>query len=310
MTARTILITAIVLLFSVSLWANRWMGESDRAAVAAGDSHRIISMAPSITETLYALGLGDRVVGVTRYCAYPPEVAQKNRTGGYYDPNFEAMVRLHPDLIVMLDDHWQSLPEFQKLHIPVLVVSHRTVEGILDSFRTIGRIAGREEAGRRLAQQYTQRLQAIRRRTEGKSCPRVLLALDRTFGRGQLADVYLAGVDGYFDRILQWAGGQNAYQQRGVRNPIVSPEGIAWLNPEVIVDLAPKKVVDDLGRSAIVADWSSLPRVEAVRRHRVFVIDQDYALVPGPRFIRLVEDLAELLHPDAKKPAAGEGRKS
>ncbi|MCE5302319.1 MAG: helical backbone metal receptor [Planctomycetaceae bacterium] len=310
MTARTLLITAIALVFSACLWAGRRFDRSDGAAASTGPGCRIISMAPSITETLYALGLGDRVVGVTRYCSYPPETAQKPKTGGYYDPNFEAMVRLHPDLIVMLDDHQQSLPEFAKLRVRTLVVSHRTIEGILDSFRAIGRVADREALGRQLADQYTRRLQAIQRRTQRQSRPRVLLALDRTFGRGQLADVYVAGVDGYFDRILQCAGGQNVYQQRGVRNPVVSPEGVAWLNPDVIVDLAPRTVVDRLGRSAIAADWNRLPRVEAVRRHRVFVIDQDYALVPGPRFIRLVEDLAELLHPDVKKSTADEGRKS
>ena len=197
-------------------------------------------MAPSITETLYAWGLGDRVVGVTRYCEYPPEVKNKARIGGYYDPNFEAILALKPDLVVMLEEHEQSLPGFEKLKLETLVVSpqddrgdHRVVPH--DRPRRAGR--GRKAGG--WPTQYENRLERIREKTRLLPRPRVLLALDRTFGRGHLADVYVAGADDYFDRIIELAGGQNAYRQRGVRYPVVSPEGILWLNPDVIVDLVP-----------------------------------------------------------------------
>jgi len=300
---RVALISAIAMTFAASLEANRRLDGSAAPAPKASEScRRIVSVAPSITETLYALGLGPRVAGVTRYCAYPPEVRQKPHIGGYYDPNFEAVVALRPDLVVMLDDHERSLPGFRQLGMNTLVVSHRTVEGIVDSFRAIGAACGRTNEGRRLAREYENRLARLRDRTEGRLRPRVLLALDRTFGQGRLADIYVAGVDGYFDRIIHWAGGQNAFSGRGVRNPVVSSEGVAWLNPDVIVDLAPGKLVEQLGREAIAADWNELQRVEAVRHGRVYVIDQDYALVPGPRFIRLVEDLAALLHPGDGKP--------
>ncbi len=295
---RTILIVAIVLVFAASLLAHRAVSDASPRPPSLGEPRRLVSMAPSITETLYALGLGDRVVGVTRYCAYPPEVKQKPPIGGYYDPNFEAILSVNPDLIVLLEEHVQTLPGFKRLGLNTLVVSHQTVEGIIESFRTIGRVCGKEAEGQRMADEYEARLNRIRQRTRGLSRLRVLMALDRTFGRGHLADVYVAGVDGYFDRMIELAGGQNAYQERGVRNPVVSPEGILWLNPDVIIDVVRKETLDEYGRQAVIDDWNELQQIEAVKNHRVLIFDQDYAWVPGPRFVQLVEDLARVIHPE------------
>ena len=295
---RTTLIAAILLVFSASLLAHRALDESQQPKTP-GQCQRIASMAPSITETLYSLGLGDRVVGVTRFCDYPPEVRAKPRIGGYYDPNFEAAVAVKPDVVIMLEEHEQSLPGFKKLNLGTMVVSHQTVDGIIDSFRAIGRACGKEALGRQMAEEYEARLHRIHEKTRGLSRPRVLVALDRTFGRGHLADVFVAGVDGYFDRMIELAGGQNAYQQRGVRNPVVSPEGIVWLNPDIIVDIVRKEMLEQSSREAIVADWNELTQVEAVKNRRVLIFDQDYAWIPGPRFVQLVEDLARALHPEA-----------
>ncbi len=292
---------AIVLVFAATLLAHKRIDATTRPkAMPLWQCRRIVSMSPSITETLYALGLGDRVVGVTRYCQYPPEVKDKVRIGGYYDPNFEAIVALKPDLVVMLEEQEQSLPGFEKLNLETLVVCHKTVEGIIDSFRTIGRACGKGPEGRRMARDYENRLKRIHDKMQGAPRPRVLMALDRTFGRGHLADVYITGADGYFDKIIELAGGQNVYRQRGVRNPVVSPEGIMGLNPDVIIDLVRKDVLEQFDRQTILADWNELRQVEAVKNHRVLIFDQDYAWVPGPRFVRMVEDLARALHPEVK----------
>jgi iron complex transport system substrate-binding protein len=301
MVYRVTLLAAIFLVFLTGLSAQRrldaWMQPN---RTPTGSCRRIVSMAPSITETLYALGLGDRVVGVTRYCNYPLDAKKKPQTGGYYDPNFEAIVAVRPDLVVMLDDHEQTMPGFEKLGLQTLVVSHRTVDGIIESFRTIGRACGKENEGRRLAADFNSRLERIRRKTPLAPKPRVLFSLDRKFGSGHLTDVYMAGADGYFEKMIELAGGENAYRVRGVRNPVVSPEGILWLNPDVIVDMVPKDIVEQLTRKTILADWDELGQVSAVKNHRVVIFDQDYAYVPGPRFIRVVEDLAEVLETTRK----------
>ena len=298
---RTILITAILLVFSASLLTHyRLDGPKRSEATSPRQYRRIISMAPSITETLYALGLGDRVVGVTRYCQYPPEVEDKTRIGGYFDPNLEAIVTLKPDLVVMLEEQNESLPAFQKLNLETLVVCHKTIDGIIDSFRTVGQTCGKPAEGRQMAHQYETRLQRIGEKTRALPRSRVLLVLDRTYGRGHLTDVCIAGVDGYFDRMIELAGGQNAYRQRGARNPVISAEGILWLNPDVIVNFVFPEKSRQLTRKKIIADWNELAQVEAVKTGRVYVFDQTYACVPGPRFVQLAEDLAAALHPEVK----------
>jgi iron complex transport system substrate-binding protein len=294
-----ILSTAIVLVFVASYWAQKGIDRLEPLEGSpGGPCRRIVSMAPSVTETLYALGLGDRVVGVTRYCKYPPEVESKACIGGYFDPNLEALVTLKPDLVVMLDEHQQALPGIQKLKLKTWVVCHKNIEGIIDSFRSIGRTCGRASQGRQMAEDYENRLRAIQRRTAALRRPRVLFAIDRVPSPNHLADVYIAGADGYFDRMIALAGGANAYRENRVRFPVVSAEGILAMNPEVIIDLLPNVALQRRDATDIASDWNELAQVEAVKCHRVFVFSQDYACVPGPRFIRVVEDIARVLHPD------------
>ncbi len=273
------------------------------AAAAVGPCRRIVSMAPSITETLYALGAGDRLVGVTRDCVFPPEVEKVKRqgnVGGYYDPNFEAIFALRPDLVVLLEEQSSWLPSFENLNIKTLVVRHKTTDGIIESFGAIGLACGKGAEGRRMRRDFQNRVERIRAKTRPLSRPRVLFVVDRTYGCGQLADIYVAADDGYIDAMIRWAGGQNVYRQRGVRYPVVSAEGILWLNPEVIVDLVPPDTLRRLGRRAILDDWKTLKGVRAVENDRVLIPDRDYAYVPGPRFLELAEYLARAIHPEMK----------
>ncbi len=301
---RLTLIVAIFLVFAGSLLAQKQIDTPTKPECTPRWScRRIVSTAPSITETLYALGLGSRVVGVTRDCIYPPEVAEVKKTGsigGYYDPNLEAIIALKPDLVIMLEEQARAIPNFDALKLETLVISHQTVDGIIDSFREIGVRCGVGARGRQMALNFRRRVEIIRRRTEGLPRPRVLFVLNRTFGRGQLADLYVAADDDYFDTIINWAGGQNAYKRPGVRYPVVSTEGVMKLNPDVIVDLASPVALKQYGRNKIIDDWNELQDVAAVKHHRVFIFDQDYAYVPGPRFLRLVEDLARQLHPEVE----------
>ena len=116
--------------------------------------------------------------------------------------------------------------------------------------------------------------------------------------RGTLRDVYIAGRDGHIDRIIELAGGENAYRDGHARFPVVSQEGLLNINPEVVIDLAYGLAGEDADRAMVRADWQCLSEVDAVRNDRVFLIADDFATVPGPRFIRFVEKLARLLHPE------------
>ena len=302
MAYRLTLLAAIVLAFAGSVLAARRLEHSSRVEYCPQwECCRIVAMSPSIVETLYALGLGDRLVGVTRDCQYPPEVEEIKKhgcVGGYYDPNIEATLALRPDLVIMLEEQAASMPNFESLNLETLVVSHKTVEGVIESFRTIGRACGRGKEGRAMASGFRARLDAIQAKTRSLPRPRVLFALDRTFGCGHLSDLYVAADDGYIDTLITLAGGENAYRQPGARYPVVSTEGILSVNPDVIIDMSPPSVVQKFGRPAILADWNDVQQTKAVRNHRVYIFDQTFAYVPGPRFLQFVEYLARELHPE------------
>jgi iron complex transport system substrate-binding protein len=308
MPTKLILATSIVLIFVGSHLAKQHLSapshlsepalnETSPAPISDRHARRIISMAPSVTETLFALGLGDRVVGVSRFCNYPPEAAQKPRIGGLFDPNFEAIVALHPDLIVLLDGSAENRPAFGKLRLPTLVVGHKSVDGILASITTIGQACGVQPRAEALAADLHARIRRVQAKVAGLPQPRVMFAVERTLGTGKVQDVYVAGADGHLDRIIALAGGQNAYQGT-VRFPVVSSEGILKMNPEVIVDMVPR-LIPGADRTTLADDWQQLAQVDAVKHNRVFVLDDDYVSVPGPRFILFVEKLARLVHPEA-----------
>jgi len=259
---------------------------------------RIVSLAPSVTEILFQLGLGDRVVGVSRFCKYPPEARNRPRVGGLFDPNMEAILALRPDLVIMPRPRDNSAPGFNKLGLATLMVEHRDPENILESIGVIGRACGVEKTASALVDELCARCARVREKTARLPRPRVLISVSRTAGSGRLEGVYAAGNSAYFNPIIDWAGGWNVLGHTAQAYPIVSREAILKTNPEVIVDLVNVSNTPNCSVKACRRDWDQLSQVDAVAEDRVYVLTEDYAPVPGPRFILLVEKLARLLHPE------------
>jgi iron complex transport system substrate-binding protein len=263
-----------------------------------GACGRIVSLAPSITEILFMLGLGDRVAGVTRYCNFPPAARTRPRIGGYDDPSYEAVVALNPDLVVLLPEHEAAGENLGKLGFPLLVVDHRSISGILNSMETIGKACGVERKAMSVTRELRERMERIRRATEGLPRPRVLLSVGRNMGSGSLEDVYVSGRTVFYDEMISLAGGINAY--RGdIAFPVLSREGMIRMNPGVIIDMIPDFDEKGLARAAILREWETVSPVDAVKNGRVYVFGEDYVAVPGPRFILIAEKMARAIHPEA-----------
>lgn len=260
---------------------------------------RIVSLAPSTTETLFALGLGERVVGVSRFCDWPSEVRNRPQVGGLFDPNLERILRLQPDVVIGLDGQPDTLWPMRKLGLPLVVVDHRSIDGLLESIRVLGGVCGASAEAERLLRDIQDRLEAVGRRVSGRPRPRVLVSVQRTIGAGRIENIYIAGREGHLGRIVQLAGGDNAAPAAWAAFPIVSAESLLVLDPDVIFDLVPGFCSQNVPREQILADWQSLEGLRAVREGRVYVLDEDFVFRPGPRFILLVEKLARLLHPEA-----------
>lgn len=268
------------------------------AAADADRYRRIISLSPSITEVLFTLGLGSRVVGVTRYCDYPAEALEKAKVGGYLDPNYEAMVALRPDMVVMLVEHEEPRAFMAQRGIDILVCSHRTLGGIRQSIAAIGAACGRMDAAADILKKIDTTVDRIREKTRGLNRLRVLIAAGRNTEVDGLRNVYIAGKGGFFDEMLELAGGTNAFADPRIKYPKVSEEGILAMNPEIIVDVVPDAAGDRKFQARLEDQWNAVSRVEAVRNGRVHILTEEYAVIPGPRYALTVAALARIIHPE------------
>ena len=257
-----------------------------------GGSARLVSLAPSITETLFGLGLGDRVVGVTRYCVHPPEARSKPQMGGYYDPNFEALSAAKPDLVITLPEQQDIRTQVQKLGLKTLTVDHTSVQGILDSILTIGKAAGIPDQAAALRNSLELRIRKIEADVAGRPKPRVLISIGRMAGDASVNRITVCGSAGFFNELIRLAGGVNAFE-REIPFPVLSAEGVLQTRPDVIVDLWPDLRESKTDPETVRSQWKKIPGLNA----RVYVVGETYAMVPGPRVVLLLEDLARAFHP-------------
>lgn len=258
---------------------------------------RIVSLAPSITETLFLVGLGDNVVGVTNFCTYPPEAASRTKIGGYLDPNMEAIYALKPDLVIMLSEHEKYIPAMRRLGLRSLVVDHSTVRGIIASVVLVGRACGVEDKALGIVRSMEERMSRLREATRGKTRPRVLVTVGRNATHGGVTDVFAAGRGSFHDDLIQLACGTNVVQnQKGY--PMITAEGIMRLNPQIVIDLVgdPDTTGDRIRE--IRSAWMRFAPIKAVKNGRVHVITGSHTVVPGPRFIDLLEEMACAIHPE------------
>jgi iron complex transport system substrate-binding protein len=302
MSARRVAIVATAVLAFGGTFAARTLLRRtvERPTATPTDRRRIVSLAPSITETIFALGRGERLVGVTRYCDYPPEARRLPKVGGYTDPDYEAIIDCRPDLVITLSasEHGRVRSALADMGVELMTVRHDRIAGIIDSLPALGRACGAEAEGRQLASDFMARMKAVGEKTRGRPRRKVLISFGRTMGSGGIKEVYIAGKDGFYDKLVELAGGVNAYSREVPRYPKVSVEGLLDLAPDVIIDLVPDMTQRGLSREKVMAEWTVLSELKAVRNKRVHILTGDYVEVPGPRFILLLEDIAPLIHPE------------
>ncbi|MFA5689702.1 MAG: helical backbone metal receptor [Kiritimatiellales bacterium] len=237
---------------------------------------RIVALAPSVAEVLCGLGLENQVVGVSRYSVYPPEIKEKPAIGGLYDPNWEMIVALRPDIVIGLSFQSEIAAPLKQLGIPFLSVTHEKIDEILDSIPAIGRAVHATAAAEKLYGELKHEYEALKQpATENAPAILVCVARDETFGR-----MYVAGKDTFYDDIIRAAGGRNAGAiQSPARYPEISADGLEVLNPDLIVD-----ILSDMG-SASLHKWKT----------RTVTMTNEYAWTPGPRFVLLLRDLTEAI---------------
>ena len=260
------------------------------AQVPARSARRIIAVAPSAAELVFALGLGDRVVGVGEYVAWPPEATKLPRLGGLLDPQLETVVALHPDLAVLLPSERELGERLTALGVDVLVVPHETVDDVVRAARAVAARAGVPAAGEKLARSLERELRP-QPLPAPLAHPKVLLVAERE--RGQLAQLLLAGPRTFLDELLRRMGATNAAADAPLSWPQVSLEEVVARRPDVIVELQPR-ALSAAEAQALRDDWKHVPGLPP-NAVKVAVVAGDWALVPGPRLPILYRELRRAL---------------
>ncbi|MBI1352898.1 MAG: ABC transporter substrate-binding protein [Acidobacteria bacterium] len=276
-------------------------------AFAAQPPQRIISAAPSVTEMLYALGLGDRVVGVTTFCHNPPEAREKPKIGDYLRPNVEMIVAMRPDLVVALAEHGELIPQLERLGLKVLPLRHNNLEGVYRSLEELAEATGVPERGTALVTKIRADLEAVRARARGLERRKTIFIVGRT--PGAIQDLMAVGQGPFLNELIEAAGGVNLFAEAGQFYPRIPREEILAGRPDVILDMGDMAVTDAVTeehKRAVAALWKrEFPDLPATRAGRAYAVADDRFVVPGPRVAEAAALLFRLIHPEAAGTEAG-----
>ncbi|MGM0689403.1 MAG: ABC transporter substrate-binding protein [Bacillota bacterium] len=263
-----------------------------REVIIEGIPQRIISLSPSNTEVAFALGLGDRIVGVTEFCNYPPEALEKDIIGGFSTPSIEKIVELEPDMILASTIHEEEVPRLEALGIPVLVVESSSLAELYASMSLVAEVTGVSANGEALIASMQARIQAVEA---------VVGDIDNDDKVRVYYEVYSdplmsAGRGAFINEIISLAGGVNIFGDLDENYPQISAEVVAERQPHIIL------FPDYHGTADFVLEgmtsrpgWESVP---AVQESRVYAASDDTFARPGPRVVEAVEEAARIFYPE------------
>ncbi len=267
--------------------------DAGRTVEIISTPQRLISLAPSNTEILFALGLGDRVVGVTDFCDYPEEVKAIEKVGGI-EYNLERIVALDPDLVLAVGGspaQVEKATEMEELHLTVLVLEPGDIESILADIELVGKATGTEKAAGELVTELRTRFDGITARAkEAESTPKVFFELDAT----DPSKPYTPGPGSFTDALITLVGGSNIGASAQMQWAQLSTEEVIAQDPEVIV-------LGDANYGVTVEMVKERPGwsvIAAVKNGNIHPIDDILISRPGPRIIDGLEALARIIHPE------------
>lgn len=283
-----------LLLFLVGLaWASGFLPAAPKGSEAPKVPvlpQRLVTLAPSLTEMVFAVGAGERLVGVDRHSDYPPQVQGLPRVGSYIHPDAERVVALRPDLVLAVRDGTPPhlLARLKYVGIPVHVVDPRTLEAVIATIVEVGTSVGVPGKAAELADNLSQRLARVRNlASRARSRPRVFFQIG-------VAPLVSAGSHTLIDELITTAGGLNV-AAGGPPYPRFSREQVLALRPEVII-------ITTMEREGLFeqvkAEWQRWLQLPAARAGRIHLIDSDLVDRPGPRIFNGLEQVFRLLHPD------------
>jgi iron complex transport system substrate-binding protein len=264
----------------------------------AAPPRRVVSLIPAVTEMLFAMGEGDRLVGVSSYDRFPPEVSRIKPVGGLLDPSFETIVALKPDLVVVYATQVELKERLERAGIPFFSYEHRTMTDIMSTVRAVGARIESPARANKLATEMEQSIANVRGSVAALDRPRTMVV----FGRepGSLRNVTVSGGYGFLHDMLEAAGGVDVFADVKQQSVQASTEMMLARRPDVIIELRYGEGVKAADAGRDMAAWNALGSMPAVRNRRVFLLVGDEFVVPGPRMVDATRRLARTLHPELK----------
>ncbi len=265
----------------------------DREVTITKQPERIISMAPANTEILFALGLGEKVVGVTNICNYPPQVQEKEDIGDYDNPNLERIIELEPDLILASHGNpTELIDQLEELNYAVVGLNPKNVDDIISSIGMVGKITGKVKEAARLTEEMEKRIEAVLSKTSNlveNNRPKVLYVV-------WYKPLWTAGSGTFIDELIQKAGGINiAGDIAGW--PQMNLETVLGKNPQVVIvgEGHPGGLVETVKSEEVL--WIT----DAFKYNQIYIIDADIVSRTGPRIVDALEEMAKIVHPELFK---------
>ena len=264
-----------------------FVDDLQRAVIIPAPARRVVSLAPSITETLFAIGAGGQVVGVTDYCTFPPEAKTKTSVGGIVNPSMEAIVAAKPDLIVvsMEGNVRDDFARLQELGVPVFVTNPRTLEGIHKSIADLGALTGRIDSSATVVQMMRTREDSVVTHARVRMKKGVLLFVS-------LQPLIVVGGRTYLNELLGLAGAVNLAADAPSTYPTISREAVLADMPDVLLFMS-DVVANPENLLKLYPEWRTL---EAVQSNHIFFLDADIVSRPGPRAVDALESLYRTIH--------------
>jgi len=283
--------------FMTNLSEQTFVDDLGRRVYLAKPARRIVSLAPSATEILFAVGLDQEIVGVTSFCDYPPPAKAKPKVGSSI-PNLEAIIGLKPDLVLAVKSEVvrpDVLAKLEQLKVPVFVFAAKVVEDIFGHIATTGRLVGHEKQAREVVQNLRDRLNEIRRRTSTVVKVRVFYVVNTD-------PLITIGAGSFIHQMLDIAGGDNIAGRLPSPYPRISIEEVLRKDPQVIIfPIGESEGIPEIEQQR----WRRWTSLSAVMSNRLRQVRGELVNRPGPRVIDGIEVLANAMHLDPTQPQIG-----
>ena len=255
-------IPLITLLLAICFVSCRY-GREEKTVTNEKSCKRIVSTAPSITETLFELGLGQRTVGVSDNCFYPEGVENIDRVGKVLDLSYESILMRKPDMVIFTDYHFKKAESLKKLGVKTLIVDHSTIDGFMESMDLISRACGVDEQTEHIRNKYRKAAKkSFQYDLKKDENTKVMIVVGREYLQNGIKDVYIAGKDGFYSKLISFFEGVTNVYEGNLAYPKIQIEGIVTMAPDIIIDIVTDRKFNKEELEKIGDDWKVFENIK------------------------------------------------